>query len=813
MQAIWQDIKRSIRDLARNPGFAAVAILTLALGVGANTSVFTVVRSIVLRELPVPHPEQITALYLEQKGGLPTNQFSAPDYSNIARQGTDIFSGVSGYALNLDGLVVEDKAERIMTSYVTGDFFNMLNVRPALGRFIQPADGDLVRRDAVMVLSYRFWTTRFRGDPNVVGRKVTVNGQPVTIIGIAPRGFYGFTLFDSVQAYLPMGMWNGAPQFASNRGLRFLMLFARLKPAITLQQARNPVAAIGDALSRETPDIFKNTKLQIFSQSHVTIGDPRTDILAIVAACFFGLTLLALLLACINIANILLVRTTARARDFAILAAVGASRWRLTQKILTESLVIAALGGIAGLFAGRAMVYGLSFVNFNTDMAVSLDVGYDWTVFGFGCVAVLVTGIFIGIVPAIRMSSAELASVLRDGSRGTSGGKRRIRNVLVGAQVSASFALLVIAGLFVRNLDEVQRVKLGFDPDGVLLAGMNTKLVGYSEAQGRLFYGRLMEHFRTVPGVVSVSTSHAVPMGYYNPSDTVVIDGYQPPPGQPLPRVAYNRITPDYFKAMKIAVLAGREFAESDDENANRIAIVDRRMARLLWPNQDPIGRSFRQGSRPNAPMKVVGVVDEVLYWAVGAPLPYFYIPFAQNYSPSETLELRTATSPTSMIPEVRRFIATDAPQLPVFDVKTMRQGLYTANGFLLFEVGAGLAMSLGILGLVLANIGVYGVVSFTVAQRTCEMGIRMAVGATSRAILRLILVEGMIVVTIGLIAGAGAAIAAGSLLQNILTINPVDGTTYLVVSLILAFSALAACYLPARRAARLDPKEALKFT
>ena len=818
METLLQDIRYGVRMLTRNPGFMIVAIITLALGIGANTAVFSMVDGILLRPLPVQDPAQITVLaYQQQKGSIHT-QFSVAAYRDIRSQSSEVFSDVFAYQVDLDGLSVDGKADRIVTSYVSGNFFSALGIRPEVGRFILPSEGETLGADPIMVLSYSYWKTRFGGDPAIVGRKVSVDGHPITIVGVAPRGFVGIFPFLSIQGYLPLGMleMGGAPEdFMTNRQIRNLPVLGRLRPGTRLQEAQASLSVIGRRLSQQYPEVEKDLSLQVYPELRARPQPDPNNTLLVISGLFLSLTALVLLLACVNVANILLVRATVREREMAIRAALGAARFRLVRQLLTESVLLALLGGIGGIFLGYWGSSALASLNFQTDLPVHLDFGFDWRVFGYATAAAMLTGIIVGLLPAIRASRGNLAAILHEGGRGVVGGKNRLRTGLVVAQVAGSLVLLIIAGLFARSLGKAQNTNLGFDPDHVLNLTMDPLEIGFNQQQTRDFYKSVLTRVGSLPGVVSASTATATPMGYYNNNDTLTIEGYQPPAGQPLPSATYNIISIDYFRTMQIPMLRGRAFTDADGENAQYVAILSESMAKKFWPDADSIGRQFQMNTDAKHSMVVVGVVKDVRYQGVtGVVAPVFYAPFVQHQPGNslQFLQVRTGAAPETMIPEIERAIQSLAPQLPVFDVETMRQALYTLNGLLVYRVGAGLAAVLGVLGLILAIVGVYGVVSYAASQKTHEIGVRMALGAQPADILKMIFSQGLFIVAIGLAVGIATALAAAQVVGKFLTVSAMDPVTYVAVSAILTAVALAACYIPARRAMRVDPMVALRY-
>jgi predicted permease len=541
--------------------------------------------------------------------------------------------------------------------------------------------------------------------------------------------------------------------------------------------------------------------------------DPDNTIL-LISTMFLGLAAMVLVVACLNVANIALVRATTREREMAVRAALGATRLRLVRQLLTESLVLAVLGGLAGLVFGYAASRALSSIDIQTDLPVVFDFAFDWRVFTYGFGAALVTGAVVGIVPALRASRRDVNAVLQQGGRSIAGSGGRIRTMLVVGQVAGSLVLLVVAGLFARSLQAAQRSNLGFDPSHVVNFYMDPSEIGYGAGQATAFYDSLLDRVRAMPGVVSASTASGTPMGYYNNGDRLRIDGYEPSPGEPTPTARYLTLASGYFGTLRIPVRRGREFTHADRTGAPDVAIVNEAFAQRYWPKRDPIGATFRMNSDPTHTLRVVGVVADARYSGVTGKIdPVFFIPFAQHpdLGTLQALQVRSAGDASADIPSIEKTIAALAPDLPVFDVKTMDQALDTLNGLMVFQLGAGLAGVLGALGLILSIVGVYGVISYSTAQRTQEIGVRMALGARPPDILWMVLRHGALVVAGGLALGLLCAFGVGRLIRPFLVINPADPITYATVCGLLALVGLVACYIPARRSTLVDPMLALR--
>src|SRR5262249_17692512 len=529
-----QEVCFGLRMLRKNMGFTSVVVITLAVGLGANAAIFGVVDSFLLRPLPVEEPRQITILDRPQKQGFALPVFSIPDYRDVRDQSTSVFSGMFSYLLRFDGLSVNGKAERIRTSYVSGNFFSTLGIKPALGRFILPSEGNTPGADPVMVLSYNYWQEHFAGDPEIVGTKVSVDAQAVTIVGVAPKGFYGVNILVAPQAYLPLGMaiYGGqAPDFMTDRAVRMVYVGARLRPGKSLQEAQASLAVIARRLSQQYSDIDKDLAIRVIPELRARPIPQAGGLMVVVSGLFLGLTTIVLLLACVNVANILLVRATTREREMATRTALGAPRRRLVRPLVTGNALLALGGGVAGILLANWGIRALGSINLRANL--SLQAGLDWRVLAYSLGIAILTGLIVGVVPALRVARRDLSTILRGGGRGLVGSQHRLRTALVVAQVAGSLMFLITAGLFMRSLGAAQQTNLGFDPTNVTNLSTDPQEIGYSAAQSREFYKTLIERVRGIPGVLSVSITAAVPMGYVFKNDTLAIDGYQPPLDQP----------------------------------------------------------------------------------------------------------------------------------------------------------------------------------------------------------------------------------------------------------------------------------------
>ena len=821
MRNFTKDIRLALRALAKNPGFAVIGIVTLALGMAVNTTVFSVVNGFLLRPLPVPHPEQITVLALKQSSVPGQRRFSHLAYEDLRDQ-TDTFSDVFAFDPTLVNITVDHKSDHCLISRVSSNYFSSLGVKPAYGRFILPAEGRTPGADPVIVLGYSYWRRGFAGDSKVVGQKVELNSRSFTVIGVAPQEFHGTYSVMDMDAYIPISAETGddpdnpVQKSWVNRDARQFTVMGRLKPSVSMKQAQTSLNVVAERIAQAHPDTEKGMSVQLFPEKLARPDpDPENPIPATSIA-FMSLAALVLLVACFNIANVLLVRATGRQRETAIRAALGASRGRLILQYLTESLLLALFGGGAGLVLASWASGFLSSLSLGTDLPLRLDFRPDARVYLFALGAVLFTGLFVGIMPALRAAWSNVNSVLHEGGRGSSSGPRRqfARNTLVVAQVAGSLVLLIVAGLFVRSLEKAEKMNLGFNPDHVLDLSVDVEQVGYKEPQARAAYHDIDKRIAALPGVQSVAEAFIVPMGYVSAHDRIWIQERPYDAGQQPADVAYNQVTPSYLDTVQVQLLRGRGFSDSDSEKAPPVAIINEAMAKKFWPNGDALGKHFGTKGVKGPFMEVVGIVQDAKIESPAAnPQPFFYLPFEQSYNSLRTIHVRTSVQPESLALQIQSVIHGVVPDVPITQVKTMNEALQGANGFFLFRFGAQLTTTMGLLGLVLAVVGIYSVVSYAAAQRTQEIGIRVAMGASQHDILKMVLRQGLTVVGVGFAVGLALALAGTQVISGlIIGIKPTDPLTFAVVLGLLAGIALFACWVPARRATRIDPLVALRY-
>jgi predicted permease len=804
--SILQDLRYGLRMIARAPGFTALAILALALGICANTTIFGFINGLVLRPLTgVKDPERLVAVYTSDYSSGLYGASSYPDYVDFRDQ-ADVFENLAAseeIVLNATG---EFEAERLRGDVVTPNYFDVLGIRAQLGRTLQASD------DQAVMISDGFWQRRFNGDAAVVGQTVRLNAKPYRIVGVTDKSFRGLRLGLPPEFWLPITP--GSDIATGGRGDRALELVGRLKPGVTVEQAQTQLTAITARLAQAYPETNLGTLDRPNEPRPVTVlRESRVEPAAQtgiwrVSTLLFAAVGLVLLIACANVANLLLARASARRREIAIRLAVGASRVRLVQQLLTESLLLAFIGGVAGLIATQwtaSMWPGF----FADNEANGLDLSLDWRVLAFTVGVTLITGMLFGLAPALQASRPNLVSSLKDES---SQRLRRLglRDVLVVSQLALSLVLLIGAALFVRSLQHALNFDPGFGAQNLLVASMETRGASLNKQQGQVFYEQTVEGISSLPGVQSVTLTRIAPLGGGGQRRGTELEGYQPKPNEDT-ELNTNVIGLNYFKTMQIPLLAGRDFNAQDREGSAPVVIVNEELARRYYGG-DAVGKRLRFGG-PDAPFsEIVGVARTASYRNLREqPLPFIYIPLGQEYQPGMTLMVRTAGDPTALVGPLRNEMRALNKDVPVFSVQTMAERI---GGQLAADRMIAVLLSVfGGSALLLAAIGIYGVMGYSVAQRTREIGIRIALGAEREDILKLIVGQGMVLVAIGAALGLALAIAATRLLKSLLFgISATDPLTYTVVLVVLIAVALLACYLPARRATKVDPLVALRY-
>jgi predicted permease len=798
--------------LLKSPSFTVLAILTLALGIGASSAIFGVVNGFYLRPLPGKDNADLVVIAIRHPGNPDPHGPSFVDLQDY-RANSNAFSEMAAYNMDFVGVRADNRSDRVFANYVSANFFAALGLQPALGTLIFPGEPDKSPAPPALIISYPYWQQRFGGDPTIIGKTVNVNGKPLSIVGVTAQGFFGPYTPANISVFLPMGFADS--DLLTSRSHHGLYALARPRPGISRTQQRASLQLVADNLARAFPGTNKDITISVIPERMARPQANASSTMPLVVTVFLGMVALVLVVTCVNLANLLLVRASGRAKELAVRTALGAGRVRLIRQLLTESLLLSLVGGAAGAGIGWWLSRLASQMHLPGDVPLHADFSFDWRVFAAISIVVISCGLLAGLIPAWRASGTDVNESLREGGRSDSAGgsRSRLRGALVVAQVSGACIVLVVAGLFLRSLQSAEHADLGFQPNGVLLASTDLSQFGYDEARGAAFYREVISRARALPGVISATFSNSIPLGENNDSERVWKEGQESATPAQTAVIGLNIIDTDYFQTLGIPLLRGRDISARDTKTSVPVAIINEAMAKLLWPGQDPLGHHFHSG-KPDSPMvEVIGVAKNGKYGSVfDVADPYFYLPESQSYTARHVLQIKTSVPETSLVSEVERMIHSLDPDLPVYDVMSFNEALGGGNGFFLLRLGAIFAGSLGGLSLVLSVIGVYGVISYVTGQRTHEVGIRMAIGAQRSDVLSLVLRQGLTLVAIGLAIGLALSFAATRFLSSLLyQISSIDPATFAGVSLLLVAVAAIACYLPARRATQVDPLIALR--
>ncbi len=819
MHSLWQDIAYGFRTLAKRPGFTAVAVLTLGLGIGANTAIFSVVYAFMFRPQPVQHPENLVALVSRTSQARFSHGLSFPDFRDYVSL-DDIFSDGAVFSTPTAQLTADGQPERLVLTLTSGNYFDTLLLDAALGRTYDAEEGGL-GGEAVMVLDHVYWQNRFGGDPSVLGKMVTVNDQPVTIIGVLPESFHGTTGYVRSAAYVPFSTWERlSPDLKENleeRDNHGWRVVARLQEGVGLEEARVSVATMATNLEKEYPESNDQMRAFVHPEPMARMEPAAADFFPPVAAVFMVLVSLVLLIACANAANLLLARAAERRREMAMRSALGAGRGRIVRQLLTESLIISLAGGAAGLVMAHWAGNALSSIRVASDIPIHFDFHIDYRVFGYAMLVALVAGVLSGLAPGIHAARANLVDVLKEGGRSGGGsGRQPVRSFLVAAQVAVSLVLLVTTALFVQSMNNVSETDPGFRMENRIMFAVDTTLRSYDEETAQAFFRDLLERVRNLPGVRSAATALFVPIGYNNSATRVYVEGEGEglTDEQDSSQFFYNVVSEDYFSTMGIPILEGRALSRQDTDSTRPVAVINEHMAEQVWPGVSPIGRRFAIEGPGGPFIEVVGVAKQGFYIIPGEPpVPFYYQPLKQRHRSEQTLFVHAASDPTSLVPAVREALRSLDPNMPVFEVRTLESHIREGKVQLLFNVPAKMVGAFALIGAILAALGLYGVIAYSVTQRTHEIGVRVAMGATPASIVRLILSKGVVLGVIGIGSGVILSFFITSSFANLLIgVSAKDPLTYALVSLLVMAVALAACFVPARfRAARIDPVNALR--
>ncbi|MGB2901119.1 MAG: ABC transporter permease [Candidatus Acidiferrum sp.] len=812
IETTLQDLRFGFRLLRRSPGFSILAILCLTLGIGANAAVFSWVEGILFRPYPVvTHQEQLLALTGTARGESGPTLTSWPDLLDLQRNCTLIDSFIVTKIMGTT-LSIGDRSERTTGSIVSANYFDAIGVHPILGRGFEPSEDTGRNAHPVTVISYQLWKGRFKGDPQIIGKTQRLNGVMYTIVGVAPDGFYGTFVGWAMQFWVPASMeetFEAGGYKLEDRGARWIEAYVRLKPGVTLSQAQQQISAAAKRLETDYPDTNRGRGIKLWPLWQTPFNNAGT--LLPTLEIMLAVVVFVLLIACANVGNLLLVRSFARRHEMTVRLAIGAGRSRLFRQLLTEGLILSAFGAAGGLLVAYWCRHALVLLfPARGGVAMHLPGEIDWRVLALSAGVCLIATLLLGLVPAMQTGKIDLAGALKADSAGVvgGGGSAWVRSGLVVMQVSLSFVLLVGAGLLLQSLQKIRNTSPGFSTHGVLDTAVLLVSAGYDAQRAQTFQDELLNRVKALPGVESAAFARMTPLSYGSfSSSPIAVDGYQPPPEE-QPTVQYNEVGPDYFTTMGIPLVSGREFTRADDEKAALVAVVNETMAARYWRARNPIGERVQVKGRW---MQVVGVARDSKYESVReTPKPFFYVPRRQNFTVGAGLYIRTPLSPETMATALAREVHALDANLALYEVITLQEQLDRSTSPQ--QVAVTLVGTLGGLALLLAVIGLYGVMSYAVSQSTRELGLRMALGADASNLLRLVISRGLALTAGGVLLGAAVSLELTRLLGNLLyKVSPRDPMAFGSALAVMTVASLAACFLPAWRATRIDPSRALR--
>ena len=815
MAAFWQDLRYAVRALRRSPSFTAVAVLSLSIGIGVNTLVFSIAHALLLRPFPVDHPERLVTIHCFRGNSQDARRSSYPNYVDVARDAKP-FSGVFARSYWPVSVRIGDKPRVLLGNLVSSNYFEVLGVRPFLGSTLASAVPGVSRdRELAAVISHRLWAKNLGSDPQVLGSKVLINKQPFTVVGVAPEGFQGVMTGFACDVWVPIALRSeltGIPMDINDRGAGWLDMIGRLGDGVTAEQAQAGLETLTQALRTNYPAENKGLRFAVIggAASRFPVPELGAAMLGLMRVMTFAV-LLVLLIACANVASLLLARAALRQPEIGMRMALGGSRRRIVMQLLAEGMVLSMLAGAAGLLVAGWGAEALAAVEVSgAPVPIELDVNLNRTVLGYTLVISLLTPLIFGLVPALRATRVHLEAALHNRATGMSFTKGRslLLNALVAAQIALAMILVSGAGLCLKSVQNALTLDPGFEVGNGLAMEINLAHSHYTEEQGKVFHRRLVENVSQLPGVKSASLAFLAPLSYAHTHAQISVPGYVPQPGENL-MISHNIVGPRYFETLGISVRDGRAIDERDGKNSETVMVVNETMARRFFSGSSPVGRTVTVSGDT---VRVIGVARDGKYFQLSErPSPYFYMAMAQRYLPSfSTLHVRTHANSRAMIAPIVREIERLDPNLPVQNPRTlsdhMRLSQYPT------KIVAAMAGGFGLIAMALAIVGVVGVMSYSVSRRTNEIGIRVTLGATRSQIVWMILERGLKVTFTGLAVGlACALLAARALGSFLLDVRPYEPTVYLTVSVIVAATAILACYLPIRRGANVDPMVALR--
>lgn len=818
IETVARDIRHALRAMRRSPGFALVAILSLAIGIGANTAVFSFADALLLRPLTVPRPNELLIVGWNDPFGESVGS-SYRDYIDVRDRSTS-FEGLAAFTSQAAAFAADadDVPNLRIGKLVSADFFRTVGIEPQFGRDFRSDEDEVPGRDAVVILGHDFWMEWFGGDRSVLGRTVRLNGVEFTVIGVAPDGFAGLDQYRRYEFYAPLMMWprlgNAGQQPLVARDVRAVTIRGRLKSGLTLAQAQSELSVIAKDLERAYPETNRNRGIAVRTelQDRIAKAPPMLRLITMLIT----LAGAVLFVACANVAGLLASRAPMRAREIALRLAIGAGRRRLIQQLITESLLVALFGGIAGLGVGYVGMRMFGTFRFPSDVPMVANFEMDQRTLLVSLVAALVSAVLFGVAPALRSSGADLTAVMKTSDAGGFGQRRLGRTFLVGGQVAVSVVLLVVATVIYRGFQEQIRNGPGYRTDHLLTMQLDPSLARYNERQTQQFFEQVTERARLVPGVRSVALTARLPMDEKgNVAFSIVPEGFQLPDGQKDVPLSGAVVDEGYFETMRMPIVAGRGFRETDSAAGPRVAVVNETLGSRYWPGQDPIGKRFRLNDSAGTWVEIVGVARNSKYsFLIEPQRSYVYFPYRQSPQPAMSLLAESFGDPSALVAPLREVVRSLNPNQPVFNVRTMEE-FYRMRVIVILNVIVGLIGAMGLMGLVLAIVGLYGLVAYSASRRTREIGIRMAIGAGRSDVLHMVLRQGAVLavtgLTVGLLAGIAARRALRAVFRGDVAFSSWDIVPFVMVASTVLAVTLLASYIPARRAARVNPTVALR--